>query len=279
MSEFQRREAGERQALARQWQIAQRSIAAQQWRGMRLLQDSKFEPFAAQQTVDKLFPSYGDVFGREAAWRPGVGKDEVSRPVYSFANALPDQPKALMGNLDQLLRQRLKDWRSPDLTELGVWSTACRSILDKLANINNCTEYRDSFHKGSAQEAWQILQRKKATDDSWNAWQRADSEVSTLIPQNRAEAQDASALKQKQRALKAIEDGEVKSGVAPPHAALPVIPTNGSMPPVAPQRQTCRSPGAAINKPGLELPQPSSDFGNGLREAEFSHFPRRKLKF
>jgi hypothetical protein len=282
MSEFQRREAYEREILARQWQSTQRNIAVEQWQGMSLLKDSRYEPLAAQQTVDRLLPSYGDIFGRETPSRLGAPNHEISRRISDFAGSLPDEPKGLMGSLDQLLRQRVNDWRNPDLTELGVWSGSCRSILDKLANINNQADYKDSFRNRSTQEAWQTLQKKRASDNSWNAWQRAYSEVLTLIPHNRAEAQDPIAYRQKEEALRAIQDAEIRSGIVPSDKALPMIPNNGSMPPVAPQRQSLYSPGGdtyGISQPGMGYPQQGNEFGKRVTEADTSHFPRRKLKF
>jgi hypothetical protein len=88
MSEIQRREGNERQALERQWQDAQRNIAVEQWQGMSLLQDSRFQPHAAQQTVDRLFPNYGDIFGHDMPHRLNLPRDFVIRKVKNFVKSV-----------------------------------------------------------------------------------------------------------------------------------------------------------------------------------------------
>src|SRR5579883_1156072 len=213
MSEIQRRENSEREALQRQWQVAQRNTAVRQWQGISVLRDSRFQPHAAQQTVDQLFPSYGEIFGHESPPRLNSAVAGRSKNANNFPDAPGNDPKALMGNLDRLLRLRLAHWSDFGPAEAGAWEDSCRDTLDKLANINNQTQYRDSFRHSNLQESWHTTQKKMVADDAWNAWQRAFSTVQSLSPHNRAQSENSSSVQQKDHLLQIIEDAERRSGV------------------------------------------------------------------
>lgn len=272
MSEIQRRESNEHEALQRQWQVAQRNTAVEQWQGMSLLRDSRFQPHAAQQTVDQLFPSYGEIFGHDSPSHANAPNADMSRNGTDFTSALANDPKALLGNLDQLLRLRVANWGNFDPAEVGVWSDSCRDILARLANINNQSQYRDSFRHRNLQEAWQMTQKKMALDDSWNAWQSAFSTVQSLSPHNRAEAENPSSVQQKEHLLRIIEGAERRSGISSSGSALPMIPKDETMPPIAPQRHVYHFPRTGT----LES---DSSFAGNQTGGDISHFPRRKLKF
>ena len=102
----QGQESSEGESRAKnQWEIAQRNLSAQQWQDMSTLNKSRFEPAAAQQTVDRLFPSYSEIFGSDMRSSPSLSNEEVARQVNSFVRSLPNEPKALTGKLDRLFRQ------------------------------------------------------------------------------------------------------------------------------------------------------------------------------
>jgi len=215
------------------------------------------DSFGSSTSDQRLAPapldsSANDIFSNNTPASPPLTYEEVNQRINTFAQSLSNDPKALYGTLDQLLRKRLDNWHYPNLSRLSIWIGDCQAALHKAGDINDKIEYQNSFHNRTPQEVRHTLEEKHQIDDCWNAWLKAFNTVMTLLPHNRTEEEEPRVSESRAEALKAIELAETICHLHPPSTMqTPPLPPSSSdhLPPLAPQRPvlspTNPSPGSS----------------------------------
>jgi hypothetical protein len=150
-----------------------------------------------------------DTFSDDSASSSQLTTVEINQQITTFSRSLPNDPKALAGIIDQLLRKRLDNWHYPNLSKLTVWTGDCSAVFLKATVVNNnTTQNQDTFQTGTTGNASQTEEQKREASDCWNAWYKAYSTVLGLLPHSSTEELEPYAAPRKAAALQAIELAE-----------------------------------------------------------------------